>query len=606
MKYFLTPALLIAFVCTALAGAPGQFEIEIDLHSHADDAFHVTMELPELSADDGIFSFVAYAPGVHQPLNYGRFVKSLYVYDDDGNELVTQKLNTNDWKILAPEQAAVIKYVIDDSYDMSDAEELIYPMSGTAINDEYAVLNTFGLFAYFHNLKDLPIRLSVVCDPAWEIGTALSSDSTGALLADSYYHLADSPILAGKLTIAKRQIGDMSVEAYVFSPTEKITADIVMEMSETILNSAYTFIGFSPVDRYTFLMYFHDPREAHGNPVLRASGALEHSYSSTYALPAMPEYLPILSDVIAHEFMHILTPLNLRSEIIANFDYTQPNSEDKHLWLYEGVTEWVAHYMQLYSGDITPEDYLDRLSGKIRNSEHYGCTYSLARLSSEWSTEEGNKNYGNIYQLGALTASALNVKLLELSGGQKGLRDVYIEMIRKYGKDKPFDNDTFFEEFVSATYPEVAGFFDQHIEECSPFDYAGLYESLGITYTPEKVLADEAPVFGTRMQMHDGKFVIVGFSENYRDFGLKKGDAIIRVFGQDVTPSNYSEVFANKDSMDAGDTYEMVVLRNGEEVELEGTLVDKMDYHVFELTENPSKKQKKLRQAWLGPGKSGS
>ena len=60
-------------------------------------------------------------------------------------------------------------------------------------------------------------------------------------------------------------------------------------------------------------MYFLND-ETYKRNRLYGGGALEHSYSSTYALQAKPAYMFMLRDIIAHEFMHILTPLNLRSE----------------------------------------------------------------------------------------------------------------------------------------------------------------------------------------------------------------------------------------------------------------------------------------------------
>jgi predicted metalloprotease with PDZ domain len=575
------------------------FDYTVDLYSAKDDAFHVTIKTPELGPEDDLYSFVSFAPGVHQPLDFGRFVKSFAVYDEKGSEIVTRKLNTNDWMITAPERVARIDYIIDDSRDMQ-GDDIIYPMSGTAITEDFAVLNNFGIFGYFHQRKDDPIRLTVVHDPEWTLGTALSRNEDGSFSADSYYHLADSPILAGRLSAASRKIGDMNVEAYVYSPIEDIAAEGIMDMSEAILASAYNFIGFSPVDRYTFLMYFHDPAESHTNPVLRASGALEHSYSSTYALPAMPQYLPMLKDIIAHEFMHILTPLNLRSEIIANFDYSRPNSEDQHLWLYEGVTEWVAHYMQLLSGDISAEEYLDRISGKINNSLSYGCTYSLTELSADWSTEEGGQHYGNIYQLGALTASALNLELLELSRGERGLRDVYIDLINEYGKERPFDNASFFDQIVQETYPEIAAFIDAHIRACNPIDYASVFSPLGISYIPEMIDEEAAPIMGLQLAQHGDKLVISGFSDPEMVTDLRIGDAILELFGEELHPGNYDAVMDRKKDMKAGDSYSIAVSRKGERIELTGTLIPKTRRHVFSVDDDATRKEIKLREAWLG------
>ena len=42
----------------------------------------------------------------------------------------------------------------------------------------------------------------------------------------------------------------------------------------------------------------------------------------------------------------------------------------------------------------------------------------------------------------------LDIRLLELSGGKRGLREVFLELLDKYGKDKTFPEDDFFKLFV--------------------------------------------------------------------------------------------------------------------------------------------------------------
>ena len=114
---------------------------------------------------------------------------------------------------------------------------------------------------------------------------------------DSYYHLTDSPLLIGdNLSYASTIIDEIRVEAYVHSPSDKITAQMVLDEAKSILNAAKDFIGYSPVDRYTFLMYFASDSDLIQMPVFNSGGALEHSLSSTYALPDMPQYLPVLKN----------------------------------------------------------------------------------------------------------------------------------------------------------------------------------------------------------------------------------------------------------------------------------------------------------------------
>jgi predicted metalloprotease with PDZ domain len=576
---------------------PEHIKYEIDLTKSEEDLFYVTCYPGKLSHDNQHFNFVAFAPGVHQALDYGRFVKSLIAYDEEGEIIPTEKVSTNKWIISDPIDVYKIIYVIEDSFDAEVKEHKIYPMSGTGIEKDFVIINTFGVLGYFSGLLDVPIKLSVDYNPEWVIGTALEKVEE-YYVANSYYHLADSPILLGNLSTASAMIGNIKVDVFMYSENDTIDADTVLHLAEDVLNAAVDFATFAPVNRYSFLMYFLSDSTYHRNGMY-ASGALEHSYSSTYAGLAKPEYLYILKDAMAHEFMHILSPLNLRSEIIANFDFSKPSSEDLHVWLYEGVTEWVSKIMLLRSGVEDIDSHLSTISRKINISESFDSTYSLTRISRDWSTEEGNKQYSNIYFKGALVAELLDIKFLELSGGEKGLREVYLELINKYGKDKPFENEKFFDVIVEMSYPEIDQFISDYIVGISSLPYKEYFNNLGIEYIFSQPSEDKTPIFGLQLGSPDGEHLSInGFSREHKNFGLKKGDVIIEAFGEPVTLGNSSEILERKNKMKPGDTYEITVKRGDEELTYTGSLFKRIDYHNFEVDENCSDEQKKLRDLW--------
>src|SRR5690606_6469530 len=100
-----------------------------------------------------------------------------------------------------------------------------------------------------------------------------------------------------------------------YSPTGKVTAKEIAESIREVLMAQAEFLGGTlPVDKYAFVFYFTD------KPVL-SYGALEHSYSSFYYMPEMPiaQMNQQLRDFAAHEFFHIVTPLTVHSEEIADF-----------------------------------------------------------------------------------------------------------------------------------------------------------------------------------------------------------------------------------------------------------------------------------------------
>jgi predicted metalloprotease with PDZ domain len=579
--------------------AQDAFRYRVDITNTDDDLFHISLQPPALSPADSIYSFTAFAPGVHQVLDFGRFVTSFVALDAAGIEIPTSRRSTNDWLISDPARVAEIRYDMEDTFDANVDEHVVYPMSGTGIEPGYVAINTHGVFGYFVDHRSDPTTLELTKPENWTVGTALSADASGRYLADSYYHLADSPFLVGDLSTASRQIGDISVEAYVFSPDTAITADTVLAIADDVLQAAYEFVGYSPVERYAFLMYFADENARDRNPSFMASGALEHSYSSTYALPAMPQMLHFLKDIVAHEFMHILTPLHLRSEIIAEWDYSKPTGDDQHLWLYEGVTEWTAHMMQLRGGMIDIDEFLERMSGKIRASERFNSDWSLSRLSAEWFTDDGRGKYGDIYQLGPLTAMCLDLRLLELSNGKRGLREVFVEMMQRYGKDRPFSNDSFFAELAAATYPEIKTFIDDHILARRPLDFSRYMNLVGVEYQKSRPSPGSPPQFGLMLRgIEGGRLAVSGFLPEHEPFGLQDGDVILSVFEQELTVHNADSVMAIKNDKQVGDEYSVRVRRGEDELQLTGVLVPGYDHHVLEMNEDATPDQKRMRAIW--------
>jgi predicted metalloprotease with PDZ domain len=248
---------------------------------------------------------------------------------------------------------------------------------------------------------------------------------------------------------------------------------------------------------------------------------------------------------------------------------------------------------------VDVKTHLSEISQKINNSDEYDSTYSLVQLSTNWPTEEGVKQYSNIYQRGAVTAELLDIKLIELSVGQRGLREVYLELIKKYGKDKPFNNNTFFDVLVEMTYPEIRGFIDNYISGNQPLPYEEYFEKLGINYTYSQPSEDKTPVLGLSLMPVEHKyFAIRGFSRNHKNFGLEKGDVIIKIFGEDVSMENVRELLDIKNDMKPGDEYEITVKRGEEELTFTGVLFERMDYHVLTVDENCTEEQKRFRDIW--------
>jgi len=601
MKKFLVIFSFLYFVGgnvqTIIGDSPVQITYKVNLTNYQDDLFHVTVDVGGLSIENNIYNLPATVPGTYSNLNFGRFVKSFKAYDKDGNEIQTEKISTNQWRIANADKLAMLDYDIEDTFDTEIKDNKVIPMAGTGINNDFIVLNTFAVMGYFEGLQTIPVKVKLDYKSGWTVGTSLTLDENGYYDAENYDHLADNPIFMGDLTTASTTVNDIKVGVYVYSPDTTINADKIMNIAEDLLQSSSEFIGYSPVTHYNFLMCFLDQESFIANGFM-GSGALEHSYSSLFVYPGFGNFINGVRDDMAHEFLHILTPLNLHSNIIQPFNFVTPTAS-QHIWLYEGVTEWGSDIMQLRDGLITIEEYLSRLTEKIDISERYRNDLSLTDLSLGVYSEAITMEFLNFYNKGAVTAALLDIRLLELSDGKFGLREVFLDLLEKYGKYKPFPEDEFFEIFVENTFPEIEQFINDYIKGTEPLPYEDYIAKLGYKHIAERPSADTSPTLGLQMGMNDKQeLVILGTSESAAGAGIKEGDVPIMMFGTEVNMSTAGKTFGKLHSMKVGEPVDIVVRRGTEEIETTLILKQRMDRHVFEEIENPTAEQIKLREVW--------
>lgn len=598
ISYFL---IFLYFITTSITlsanSGSAQVIYEVNVLNYEDDLFHVTIYTEGLNEENNIYNLPATVPGTYSLLDFGRFVKSFSAYDENGNELAVEHISTNRWLISDVEKLATIKYDIEDTFDSDISDHRVIPMAGTGINKDCIVLNTFAVIGFFEGLQSFPVKMKLDYNPDWVLGTSLLLDDDGYYTAKNYDYFADSPILMGELTTTTTMVNDIEVGVYVYSPDDSRNAEEIMGLADTVLQAIGEYIGYSPVTHYNYLMCFLD-EQTFQEVNFQGAGALEHSYSSLFVYPGFGRFGAGIPDDMSHEFLHILTPLNLHSNLIEPFNFENPTASE-HLWLYEGVTEWESDIVQLRGGMITTDEYLKKLSRKITHSEGFNQDLSLTELSLDVYSDVITMQFLNIYEKGAVTAAMLDIRLLELSNGTRGLRDVFLSLVEQYGKNKPFPEDEFFDIFVENTNPEIEEFIDDYIKGIEPLPYQEYMAKLGFDYITARPSEDPTPALGVQIGMNEHhQLTVMGTDEFTAKSGLEEGDVPLKVLGTEVTMQNIREIFGKIRSMKVGETVNMVVQRGDEEVEINLTLHQRVDRNIFESMDTLTEQQKQLREAW--------
>ncbi len=557
----------------------------VDLNNRADDLFKVTVYPEKLSDENNIFQFAATAPGTYETMDIGRYVRSFKAYDKDGNEIKTEHISTNQWQLDDPENINKISYEIAETFDTPVKEHPIYKMSGTSIEKDHVLINGQAVFGYIKDMQTEPVDIKLEFPNDWLVGTALRKDNYGFYEAKDFDQVVDSPILLGDLTKDSIDIQGTKVDVYTYSKTGLIKSSDVLSSIGNILKAESDFMEGLPVDHYYFLFYFEDA----------SAGAWEHSYSSEYVMREQPltkDFQQKLRDFVAHEFFHIVTPLNIHSELIEHFNFVKPVMS-QHLWLYEGVTEWASDIIQLRDSLMTLKEYLDQITEKLNTNDRFDSTISLAELGVN--AVNLSSQYYNVYEKGAVVAALLDIRLLELSHGKMGLREVINHLAKEYGPNHPFSEENFFQHFTDETYPEINDFFKDYIEGTKKLPVKEYFNKLGINYFKEKVV-DSSDAF-----MDLSFFVGKNYLQISRPDGekLKAGDVIYKINGQEVNTNNYFSIFKKIYEMKVGDEYTITVTRGDEEISDTLHLKPKPIKHVFEVNKDATPEQLQLRQAWM-------
>jgi predicted metalloprotease with PDZ domain len=322
-----------------------------------------------------------------------------------------------------------------------------------------------------------------------------------------------------------------------------------------------------------------------------------------------------LRDMAAHEFFHIVTPLTIHSEEIENFDYNDPKMS-KHLWLYEGVTEYFASNMQVKHGLISPDEYLDVLREKILTAETFKDTVPFTDIS-KFTLGEYKDQYYNVYQKGALIGLCLDIKLKQLSQGEYGLQELIRDLSKKYGKAKPFQDEKLFEEITALTKPEIGEFLNTYVGGPKSLPLKEIFSLVGINYiesflSPELTLGLETNAVGISEEGGSPRLSISNASllnAQGKALGFKDGDILIKMNGETIPYNDQFKDFFERQqrSLEEGKKISYTVLRKNEagvqqEVELAANaiVVEREIRHLLGLNDQATPDQVSLRKSWIG------
>lgn len=586
--------------------------VAMNLNNVVDDKVQVEVNPQKLKDASIIYRIPAIVPGTYVISDYGKFISDFKAYDYGGNEMIVKQLDTNSWQVENATQLDKVTYWVDDTFD-SKKEHKIYVMAGTNIEEgKNFYLNLPGFVGYFDGKKEYPYEIYIShptdlyeTSSLKKKATEITDNSSDIFIASRYDEVSDNPIMYSAENNVSFTMNGVEVTMAVYSPNGTHSAtDMEADLKKMIEAQTNFLEGFDTTDEYNILLYLFDSKVYNWS----SFGALEHLSSTTVVYPEnfTKQQLSngMINGTVSHEFFHIVTPLSVHSEEIHSFDFNSPNMS-QNLWMYEGVVEYFANLFQVDQGLIDEQAFVDRMQSKIATSLNFDDAMSFTEMSKNILEDKYAANYSNVYMKGALIGMCLDIILREESKGAYGIRDLMLDLSKKYGAKKPFKDTEIIAEIIDMTYPSVGEFLKTHVEGSTPIDYNVYFDKVGVKESVETVntsyfLDNKNQPFLT---VNDKREIVFVDRTNtaLQALGVKSGDVAKTINGDVFSLDNARTIIGKSFQWKEGDNIKLEVIRDGETMTLEGTYVkpqaESKSLKVEELSaDNP---KVVLRNAWL-------
>ena len=608
-------SLLILLSVVNYSIAQNDYLYKIDLNKVIDDKITVELTPPKTDQNEVKFCFPAMVPGTYEVYNFGRFISDLKVTGKNGAKMKVERSGDNIYVISPANQIDKITYQVEDSWDTKIKEKVVFEPAGTNIEEgKNFSINTHGFFGFYDGMLNRNFVMEFTKPANFYPATGLTNVAIGkekdVISVFDYHDLVDAPIMYCLPDTTTIMIANTKVLIASYSPNKKVTSKYIANNIKEMLQAQRDYLGGElPVEKYAFIFYFTDKATLSG-----AHGALEHSYSSFYVMPEMDSiYLDQqIRDVAAHEFFHIVTPLNIHAKEIGDFDYINPKMSE-HLWLYEGMTEYAAHHAQAKAGLIDVDAFLKTLMGKYESSlESYNDTMSFTFMSKNVLTEKIHPQYNNVYEKGALIGMCLDIYLRYYSNGEYGTQNLMKDLAKKYGKSRSFSDEELFNDIEKLTYPEIGVFLRKHVGGKEPLPMKDVFDKVGLIYEKEQVHQNfSLGGFDVGFNDETQRLIIVdvrSMDAFGKEMDYKMGDEVLSLNGTVISIDNIKAVFGQYfQNVKEGDVVKVEVMRpkrkknKYKKVELtaKAKKVEQKEYNTITVKTPLSDKEKVTFKGWL-------
>ncbi|WP_375579108.1 M61 family peptidase [Marivirga tractuosa] len=526
-------------------------------------------------------------PGRYQLGNFSKYLRNFKAFNKKGEAIDFQKTNKNTWKIYCEDEDCIIQYEIYTS---------TIDGGSTFVDEEHWYLNFINCMLYqtdeMHQTHE--VQLDIPKD--WTVACGLKKEGDN-LVAESFYELVDSPVLAGK----KLQHLEYNVEETNFHLWFRGNVDlknkdqILDDFKKFTVLQMDTMSEFESSD-YHFLFQIPDEKAYHG---------VEHLNSTCIVLGPAKEFntetfYNNFLGISSHELFHYWNIIRIRPEEMYPYNFERENYFTTG-YIAEGVTTYYGDLFLIRSGVKDLDWYMEEINILFkRHFENYG-RFNTSVAESSWDLWLDGYEAGiphrkvSIYVKGALIALILDLKIILESKGEMSLDDVMRKLWTDfYKKDKGYSQEDYLKTAEEVIGQELTEYSNKFISGCEPVEN-GLKDLLSQFGFEMELKINENPLthhFG--LKINEG--AVVGIAPaSPAEKAFRIGDKLISIDKQ-----KFEEM---EDAIQiGGDTsYTFQFFRNNNLIEVTLKTENGGFYSRYILKENNDIKEaeKLMRKKWL-------
>jgi predicted metalloprotease with PDZ domain len=506
----------------------------------AKEGIAISLEVPTIQ-EKHVY-FVLPLPEQKKSLPLKKTLKNIALYDAQGKTLPYEFYDDHTLLISQAQRLRRIEYVL--------------PTLEFGKNTPHYLLSRNGYFGYIAGYTNYPYTIFVAHPPNLYGASALpdadNSPEQDRFELPNYAQLLHSIVLYAPADTLSFVRGKTRYHIAVHSETGKITARQVRYPVEAVVETTVPYLPDLPPDYHFIFTFGKLYANAPLHDISAYSGFADRA-ASFYALPEVhssDKLYGLVQPQTMHELLHSITPFNLRSQKVDNANWDSKGI-GKHLWLYEGVTEYLSQLLLLRGNMQSETEFWHEMSRRIGNADRTQDAI-LTELSEHiYQRQQATARYV-AYNRGTVVAFYLDVLLHNLSqkqGAKSPLPHSLLALLAQLSQQHPnqtFEDDSLFSEISAHTSPEIGHFLQQYVAGNEPLPHQQIATLLGMQYTEQ--LKETVATFGDFSLLPDYKKERLFFSppqtsdKKFKSFlPIERGDMLLTLNGDTITTTNINQ-----------------------------------------------------------------